>query len=102
MQAWVLGYVSGAVMVDYSNTGLPMLPMEIVQVPAHFARVRVEEPVLEAARMRAAADRFSMRIEEQEFHAVQPASFPEPSFARNPSGIETPHDGARPSARRCY
>jgi hypothetical protein len=50
---------------------------EIVQVPAHFARMRVEEPVLEAARMRAAADRFAVRVEEQELHALKPARLPQ-------------------------
>jgi hypothetical protein len=33
MQAWMLGYVSGAVMADYSHTGITMPPMAIVQVP---------------------------------------------------------------------
>jgi len=33
MQAWVLGYVSGAVMADYNHTQLPIPPMELVQGP---------------------------------------------------------------------
>jgi hypothetical protein len=33
MQAWILGYVSGAVMADYNRTQLPMPPMELVRVP---------------------------------------------------------------------